>query len=142
GPGRARAARAPPPHQSNLAFARLNLAGAGLAQDALPQARAEAELGWPMAVWFDLQDSWADCLALLAALEGRPRCAARLRGYAEAAYAASGFIPEVNELRMAQRGEMLVHAALGDADLDPLRAEGRALRPQDGARVAFAHADF
>ncbi len=73
-------------HVYSLGFARLNLCAACLVLGDLAQARAVGAAAWPAAIAFDLQHAAAAYLALLAALEGRPRAAARLLGYAEASY--------------------------------------------------------
>ncbi|WP_395700192.1 ATP-binding protein [Aquabacterium sp.] len=127
--------------QSNLAFARLNLTAACLALDDTALARQVAQRGWPMAPLFDLQDSWSDSLSLLAALEKRPRCAALLRGYGDAAYARSGFTPEANEVRIAERGLALMQAQLDEATFTRLRAAGAHLADADVAALAFAEGD-
>lgn len=128
-------------HQMNLAFARVNLAGALLAQGALASARETAQAGWPMAAAFDVREYWADNLALLAALEGRPRDAARLRGYGDALYAAIGSTRQANEARAADQAEQLARQALGHPEVARLEAEGAGLRDEDISRLAFGEAD-
>ncbi|MBC7380926.1 MAG: helix-turn-helix transcriptional regulator, partial [Burkholderiaceae bacterium] len=71
-----------------LACAQIHLAAAWMALGNLPRARMLAQAVWPQSLVFDLQPSGAEHLALLAALEARPRAAARLTGYADAAYGA------------------------------------------------------
>src|SRR5262249_10348258 len=75
-------------HEFTLALARLNLCAALLALDDHAQARVIAQALWPQAVFFDYPHYAACYVGLLAALESRPRVAARLLGYTEAVYAA------------------------------------------------------
>ena len=67
-------------NEYGLAYAQINLAAAWLALDDIAKAHALAQIGWPLGLRFGLQPYWADYLALLAALEARPRAAARLSG--------------------------------------------------------------
>ena len=127
--------------QMNLAFARVNLAGALLAQGSLQQARQTALAGWPQAAVFDLREYWVDYLSLLAALEGRPSCSARLRGLADALYAAIGSTRQGNETRAVERAEQLARAALGDLEFERLRIDGSRLQDHAVAEVAFGAAD-
>ena len=126
---------------SALPFAALNLTAAWLAKGDAAQARAVARVHWPMAQQFDLQVYWADYLALIAALEGRPGCAARLLGYGDAGYAAKQTTREVNEARAAQRAEQIAVDRLGHADVERLKAAGAALLDEDVAALAFAEHD-
>ena len=100
--------------RSGLAFARLNLANALLAQGHTAAAREQALLGAPGAALFALQREWADVLAGLAAQQGRPHTAARLCGHADAAYTQRDEVREHNEARTRARAETLARAALGD----------------------------
>jgi predicted ATPase/DNA-binding winged helix-turn-helix (wHTH) protein len=132
-------------HQWKLAIARINLTAALLAHDGSAQARFVAAEGWPQARIFDIRAEWADYLALLAALEHRPRTALRLAGYADASYAARDVDRQSNELNAVQRAERLARAELAPT-LDPcacdrLKAEGAALREDDIAALAFADLD-
>jgi len=88
-----------------------------------------------------LQDVASDGPALLAALEGRSRTAARLAGYADAAYAARGIIRHPVEVGVRQRTHALARAALGDATFERLMAEGQQLRDEQIAALAFAVKD-
>lgn len=92
-------------------------------------------------VQLDLHRFWSDSTALLAALEGRPRAAARLVGYADAAYAARGTVRQPNEATARQRSDALARAALGDALFESLVAEGRQLRDEEVEVLAFARDD-
>lgn len=126
---------------SVLPFAALNLTAAWLAKGDAAPARVLARTYWPMAQQFDMQAYWADYLALMAALEGRPAAAARLLGYGDAGYHAKAYTREVNEARAAQRAEQLSAAQLGRTAFDRLRAAGAALRDDDVTALAFAEQD-
>ena len=128
-------------HEYSLAYARLNLCAAWLALDDGAQARSVAQAAWPQAVVFELQHYAAVYLALLAALEARPRTAARLVGYAEATYAAREEAPETNEAAAMARACTLARAALGDAGFAGLHAEGAALADTDITALAFGSED-
>ena len=128
-------------HQILLAAARLNLAGAWLARNNLAQAREVAQKGWPTAAQFELQPPWGDTLALLAALENRPRCAARLQGYGDAAHSARSATKDINDARAAERVDRLVREHMCDAEFERLKAEGAALDDEDVASVAFGLED-
>ena len=78
---------------------------------------------------------------MLAALEGRPRTAAQLLGYAEAIYAARDEAPEKNEAAAMARARTLAGAALGDAGFARLHADGAALRDADVGTLAFGSED-
>jgi predicted ATPase/class 3 adenylate cyclase/DNA-binding winged helix-turn-helix (wHTH) protein len=119
-----------------LSVARLNLSAALLALGGPEQARPHLRAGWAQAALFDLQPFFADYLALLAALEGRPEAAARLAGYADVGNARVGE-REPNEAAAVARAVQLAHAALGDAAFDRLHAEGAALRDADIEAIAF-----
>jgi len=123
------------------AYAQVHLAAAWMALGNLPRARMLAQAGWPQSLVFGLQPNGAEHLALLAALEARPRAAARLAGYADAAYAARNEPRQPNEATAHTNACTLARAALGDADFDRLQAEGRLLRDEQIEAIAFAMAD-
>jgi len=125
-----------------LAMVRMNLAAALLANDDPASARDMATAGWPLALPFDLGHYWADSLALLAAMEQRPRAAAMLRGYSDAAYAARVERREPNEARTARRADAMARDALGDAAFQRWREEGRALGDGGVAAIAFSRSDI
>jgi predicted ATPase/DNA-binding winged helix-turn-helix (wHTH) protein len=125
----------------SLARAQLNLGAAWLAIGDAPQARAALRAGWPEAARFDLQACYADHLALLAALEARPRAAALLAGYAQATYERLGDARQRNEAQALERARRLVHAALGEAEFESLQADGRLLRDAEIAPLAFGTRD-
>ena len=128
--------------EDTLALCRLNLAAAHLAQNALPQARAQLLPAWPMALNFGMW--WAVVhLALLAALEGRPRAALRLAACAERRCRAQAGVHEAREAAALGRARAVAGAALGGsaAELARLDAEGAALRDDELAALAFALTD-
>jgi hypothetical protein len=128
-------------HEYSLAFARINLLAALLALDDCARARPVAQSAWARAAAFDLQHASAAYLALLAALEGRPRAAARLIGYSEAIYAARAEAREANETGATDRARALAVGALGEREVDRLRAEGERLRDGQVADLAFGSND-
>ena len=128
-------------HEYALTFARINLMGALLALDERAQARALAPAAWEKAPAFQIQHAAAAYLALLAALEHRPRAAAQLVGYSEALYAARAEVREANETAATNRARTLATAALGDAGFDRWCAAGAKLRDVDVEAIALAAAD-
>jgi len=125
-------------HEFTLALARLNLCAAHLALDDHVKAREVAQALWPQAVFFEWPQYAACYLALLAALEARPYAAARLLGYAEAAYAARhDDMGSTNEAAAVTRARAMVALALNEAEVARLHAEGVALRDADIAALAF-----
>jgi len=117
---------------------RANLTLAYLALDDTDHARPLLQALWPAALQFNLHVLCSDDPALLAALEGRPRTAARLAGYADAAYDMRGTFRHPNEVAARERSHKLPRAALGDATFERLMAEGRQLRDEQIAGLAFA----
>jgi hypothetical protein len=77
-------------------------------------------------------------LALLAALEQRPRAAAKLLGYADAAYAAIATAREVNEARAVVRAANICCETLSAAMFEQLQRDGARLADADLAELAFA----
>jgi len=128
-------------NEYSLAFARINLCAAYLALGDAARARPVAQAAWPQAMRYELQHVAAAYLALLAALEQRPRAAARLLGYSEAAYAAREETIEVNEAAATTRARALAAAALGEAAFAQAHADGASLRDSDIAELAFGSAD-
>ncbi len=115
--------------EQELAHARLNLCAAFLALDQLQPACRTAALGWKTAERFGMQAWWADYLALLAALDGRPQAAALLLGFADAAYERTQDHREPNEAAAAARVRQRLGASQRDEDTAALRAAG-ALLPE------------
>jgi hypothetical protein len=128
-------------HRGRLNMAQVNLVEAWLANDEPGQARALALVGWREAASYSRQASWADSLALLAAMEQRPRASALLRGYADARYAATQNTRQVAEGITAERAEQLARQFLPTGEFERLKAEGASLRDADIAALAFAERD-
>jgi predicted ATPase/DNA-binding winged helix-turn-helix (wHTH) protein len=128
-------------HEYSLAFARINLLAALLAQDDAAQARPVAQQAWARADAFELQHAAAAYLALLAALEGRPRAAVQLAAYSEALYARRNEAREQNETAATLRALQLARRSLDDATFAQLQAEGVALGDAEISSVAFGHDD-
>lgn len=127
--------------EHGMAYALINLTAAQLALGEVNRARATARIGWPGGRRFELQPIWADYLALLAALERRPRCAARLAGYADCGYLRHEDRRQANEAHANERTCALAKAALGDAMFEQLRAEGGSLHADAIEALAFADTD-
>jgi len=125
-------------HEYALAFARINLLAALLAQDDVDAARPLAEAAWATAPVFDVQHACTAYLALLCALEDRCEAAVRLAAYSEAIYAARREARERNEAEATERALSLARAALDEATIERLRADGATLRDAEVAAVAFA----
>jgi predicted ATPase/DNA-binding winged helix-turn-helix (wHTH) protein len=128
-------------HQTALAYARVGLIGALLAQGSLEAARAMSPQAWPLAVQFDIKYQLADNLALLAALEQRASAAAKLLGYANAGYIAYGLVRQTTETRAAERADALAKALVGQQKFDRLVSEGAGLGDGDVLPTALAQAD-
>jgi hypothetical protein len=90
---------------------------------------------------FDLQHAAAAYLALLCALQGRPRAAALLAGYSEALYGARGEARERNETAATLRAVTLAEQALGVAAAAQQRSAGARVRDVDVAALAFGAVD-
>jgi predicted ATPase len=123
--------------ECNLAYARLNLCSALLAQGDHAQAQGVALAGWPQAARFEMQAYWADYLALLAALDGRLREAARLAGYSTARYGRNDDRRAPNEVAAWDQACALARTALSAREFDDLYGEGAALGDADVAALAF-----
>ena len=128
-------------HEYTLAYARINLCAALLAMDDHEHARPVAQAVWPQAIAFEVQHYGALYLALLAALESRPRAAAQLLGYAEAIFIARKETPETNEAVAMTRVATLVREQLDDAAFAGMRRDGASLRDDEIAPIAFATGD-
>ncbi|MFI4929146.1 MAG: ATP-binding protein [Burkholderiales bacterium] len=128
-------------HEYSLAFARINLLAALLALDDAVHARVVACEAWARAGAFELQHVAAAYLALLAAIEGRPRAAVRLAAYSQALYTARHEAREQNETAATQRALQLARHSLDDATIVRLQAEGTALDDAEIDAVAFARDD-
>jgi predicted ATPase/DNA-binding winged helix-turn-helix (wHTH) protein len=118
------------------AFLLPNLVAAHVALGDLAVAREAAAEGWPHARAQDAEAWWADHLALLAARDGRSHTAARLLGYADAAYARLKDCRQALEAQAAAAAESTVRDALGEGVFAALRAEGS--EPSAAERVFAA----
>jgi predicted ATPase len=96
-----------------LAFCRLVLGAGYLMLGDREQARLYLRAGWAQAALFDLERLFADYLALLAALDGRYKAAARLAGYADASNAHASK-RERNEAAAITRAAQPARAGLGE----------------------------
>ena len=128
-------------HQSALAYARVGLIGALLAQGSLEAARAMAPQAWPLAVLFDIKYQLADNFALLAALEQRASAAAKLLGYADAGYGTYGLVRQTTETRAAEHANTLAKALVGQQEFDRLVSEGAQLGDGEVLQTALSQAD-
>ena len=126
-------------HEYSLAFACINLLAALLAQDDAARARPVAQQAWARAEAFELQHAAAAYLALLAALEGRPRAAVLLAAYSQALYTTRNEAREQNETAATLRALQLARQSLDDATFAQLQAEGAVLRDAEIGSVAFGH---
>lgn len=106
------------------------------------RARPLLQDAWPTALRLRAQTLCSDLPALLAALEGRPRAAARLAGYADNAYATRSIARFATDIAARERCLSLARAALGDATCDALMTQGRTLLDGQVAELAFSDADL
>ena len=125
-----------------LAFARLNLGACHLALDEAEAARPLLQAAWAKAIAFEMQPYCADYLALLAALERRPRAAAWLAGYSDEAYRAKSEGRERNEAAASERVRTLAVAQIGVAAFESGRAGGCTLGDDQIAALAFVSTDM
>jgi hypothetical protein len=120
---------------------RSNLALGWLAVDNTVRGRELMQAVWPPALQSRLHVLCSDNLALLCALERRPRTAARLLGYADAAYGARGIVRHPVEGATRERAAVITRSALGDRVFEQLYGEGRMLRDAQIEALAFAPED-
>ena len=106
------------------------------------RARPLLQEAWPTALRLRAQTLCSDLPALLAALERRPRAAARLVGYADNAYATRSIARFSTDIAARERCLSLTRAALGDASCDALMTQGRTLLDGQVAELAFSDADL
>jgi hypothetical protein len=100
-------------------------------------------MGWHQAAHTPLlaHAAWPDLLALLAALEGRQRAAAKLLGAGDAGWARAGRQPGATTRAVVERAQSMAVAALGDETFAHLRREGALLRSEAVDAIAFAAED-
>jgi hypothetical protein len=125
----------------SLLMVRLNLANALLLAGDVRRARPLLQAAWPAAQRFGVQAWAADGSALLAALERRPRTAARLAGYADATYSSRDLIRHPVETAVPERSAAIAGEALGQPAFDRLRQEGSRMSGEQFAPDAFATRD-
>ena len=128
-------------HQNTLAFVRVGLTGALIANDDHDAAREMARRAWPLAMRFDIKSALADNLALLCAKEKRAVSAATLLGYADAGNAASGLVRQLAEAHAAQQADALARPQLGDTEFERLRTRGAWLHDDEALATALAPTD-
>lgn len=119
-----------------LSLALTHLTQASLEKGDTAQARAAAREGWPQAPRLIHQALWADHLAWLAAAEARPRTAARIVGYADAAYVGLQDA-RFDSQRAYDEALRIARAALGEGEVQRLIAEGAMLRDEQIEPLAF-----
>jgi predicted ATPase len=128
-----------------LLLVRTLLTEALLVKGNTAEARALALACWPEAITLGLQHHWGDNLALLAALEHRPKAALKLLAYADLTYAKKRHPRQIINERAAHRTRDLAESMLSKVDASPtlsfIRDEGALLRDSDIARLAFADRD-
>ncbi|MCC6198099.1 MAG: helix-turn-helix transcriptional regulator [Burkholderiales bacterium] len=121
---------------ANLAYACLHLLDALLATGRLGEARSCAIEAWRACRVMNLPLA-TEPTALLAALDGRLRTAARLLGYARASYERRAFdMPDVSVTCIA-KVEALLRAKLDDAEIALLASEGAHWSDDEAFRAAF-----
>lgn len=127
-------------NETALAICRRAVVTALLAHDDAKRARPLAQVGWLQSARFPMlaHAAWPDLLALLAALEGRPRAAARLLGAGDASWQHSGRQRGGTSRTVVDRAESMAAGALGETALASLRREGALLRGEDVGAIAFA----
>src|SRR5262249_49106825 len=130
-------------NETALGICRRAVVTALLAQYDLDRARPLAHLGWRQAARFPslAHAAWPDLLALLAALEGRLRAAAKLLGVGDAGWARTGRQRGPTTRRVVQRAESIAAGALAGETFAHLRGEGARLRSDDVDAIAFAAED-
>jgi predicted ATPase/DNA-binding winged helix-turn-helix (wHTH) protein len=130
-------------NETALGICRRAVVTALLAHDDLDRARPLAQVGWRQAARYPplAHAAWPDLLALLAALEGRPRAAAKLLGVGDAHWARSGRKRGATTRGVIQRAESIAAGTLGDDALARSRREGADLRDEDVDALAFATED-
>jgi predicted ATPase/DNA-binding winged helix-turn-helix (wHTH) protein len=129
---------------NSLYWVRANLTAAWLrrgGQAGVDRALALARQDWPGALAFYQLPSWVDHLANMASQQERPRCAARLIGFADERHARIGAQRQMNELHSFERALAAAKAALGDAEVSQLRAVGRQMGPEELTALVFSEED-
>jgi hypothetical protein len=130
-------------NETALAICRRAVVGALLAQQDLERARPLAQVGWRQAARLPLlaHAAWPDLLALLAALEDRPRAAAMLAGVGDAGWARTGRQRGTTTRAAIGRVESIACRMLGEETFAGLRSAGAHVRREDVDSIAFGAAD-
>lgn len=113
----------------------LVLCGALVALGEIEQARRVVAEALPLARGSGMLAYLLDDLALMLALQGRQRDAARVAGRADASVAERGFRRQPAEARSRERVRVLLEGALGARELPALLADGAAMT-EDAAALA------
>ena len=134
---------------SRVAWTQTLLVAAWLKKGEVAPARALVADAWPQVALNrvnELLTSHAVLLAphavLLAALESRPRAAAQLAGYADALYAAQDESRQDIATESVERALAIVRSALGEAEVERLRAAGAVLGNDAARQVALGESDL
>src|SRR5262249_19195526 len=116
--------RRPMPPKGPLGLCLTNLAGIHTERNELDAALVAAREGLPLRK--EAGHSWGamDHVAMRAALAGKTSNAARLAGYADAAYAANAAARQGNEVRARSRLHGLLRERLALREFEDLLAEG------------------
>jgi predicted ATPase/DNA-binding winged helix-turn-helix (wHTH) protein len=132
-----------PVQERNLAaLAWINLFGTRLAAGKLADAREAARRASEHCTIAQVQHWWADGAAFLAALEGRPRAATRLIGYADAIYSARSFIRQPNELEFRQSAATASQLHLSAEQFRQLLGSGARLSDEAAIGIGLGIVDF
>jgi hypothetical protein len=126
---------------NSLCWVRANLTAAWLRRGGpagVDRALALARQDWPGALAFYQLPSWVDHLANMAAQQRRPRCAARLIGFADERHRRIGAQRQINEAYSFEQALAAATAALGDAEVSRLRSEGRLMGPDEMTALVFS----
>ena len=124
------------PRRRSLGFALANLAGLHAERGELDAALDAAREALPMIRSSGTAWMFADHFALRLGLAGRIEDAARLQGFADAAYSGRSAQREPNEARAQERIVRLLRQALPGGEVDALLAEGRTLDDEAAWRLA------
>jgi predicted ATPase/DNA-binding winged helix-turn-helix (wHTH) protein len=114
-----------------------NLAGIHTERGELDEALAAAREGLPLRKEDGYSWGAFDHLGLRAALAGKTASAARLAGYADAAYAAKATPRQANETRASDRLQTLLRKKYSVDELERLLAEGAAMNEDRACRLAL-----
>jgi hypothetical protein len=117
----------------------LLLLAAWLLKGDAASARRIGPAVWDAGRAFNQKGPCADTLSLLAALEGRPRSAMLLVGYALAQYKLGARL--VLYRRCAEHAEAIAARTLGAADIAALRERGGGLADEAVSALAFGRSD-